>query len=336
MPHRTMYDEPAVRDLLRRQERIATHAQLVELGMPRSTITRRILPSGPWQRVLPGVVATHNGTITQRERLLGALRYAGPGAVVTGRAGLRLHGRRTTGLPGPEIPHILVEHDRRRNAHHFAVIERTRKMPTPAVLAGVPVAPQARCLVDVARRQEHVDAVRDIVAECVQSGGVSPQALGEALKQANRQRTAGARLALAEIDAGVRGVAEARVAELVEKSDLPEAMFNAVLFRPDGTIIGSPDGYFCHCAAGYEIDSFAYHFGRRLYTRTQRRQRRVLGDGVLLMAISPVDAYEDPGAFIRELGDLIHVAEQRIPPDLIVRRRDELPEGVPIRSLTRA
>lgn len=334
MPRRKLYDERAVRDLLRRQERIATHDQLVDLGMPRSTITRRILPSGPWQRVLPGVIAAHNGTISQRERLLAATRYAGTGAVVTGRAGLRLHGRRTTDLPGPEVPHILIAHDRRRNAHHFAVIERTRTMPTPVLLAGLPVAPQVRCLVDVARRQEHIDAVRDIVAECVQSGGVSPDALAEALRQANRQRTAGTRLAVGEIDAGVRGVAEARVAEVVERSSLPEAMFNPVLFRPDGTVVGSPDGYFRHCAAGYEIDSFAYHFRRRHYTKTQRRHRRVLRDGVLLMGISPVDAYEDPDAFIAELGDLIHVAEQRIPPDLIVRRRDEIPEGVPIRRLS--
>ncbi|MDQ3629322.1 MAG: hypothetical protein M3419_11015 [Actinomycetota bacterium] len=333
MPRRTKYDESAVRDLLRRQERIATHDQLARLGMPRSTITHRILPSGPWQRILPGVVAAHSGTVTQRERLLGAIHYAGPGAVVTGRAGLRLHGRRTTDLRGGEVPHILIRHERRRNAHHFAVIERTRHMPTPVLLAGVQVAPQTRCLVDASRRQEHVDDVRGLVAECVQSGGVSPRALAEALNQANRQRTAGMRLALAEIDAGVRGVAEARVAELVERSSLPQAMFNAVLFRPDGTPIGCLDGYFQHCAAGYEIDSFAYHFRRSLYTKTQRRQRRVLRENVLLMGISPVDAYENPDAFIQELGDLIHVAEQRTPPDLIVCHRDEVPEGIPLRDL---
>lgn len=336
MPRRTKYDETAVRDLLRSQERIATHDQLAQLGMPRSTITHRILPSGPWQRVLPGVVAAHTGTVTQRERLLAAVRYAGNGAVVTGRPGLRLHGRRTADLRGPEVPHILISHDRRRNAHHFAVIERTRHLPTPVFLAGLEVAPQARCLVDAARREEHVDAVRGLVADCVQSGGVSPRALAEALAMANRQRTAGTRLALAEIDAGLRGVAEVRVAELVERSSLPPTMFNAVLFRTDGTLIGSPDGYFPHCAAGYEIDSFAYHFRRRLYTKTQRRQRRVLRDGVLLMGISPVDAFENPEAFIEELGDLVQVAEQRVPPELIVHRRDEFPEGVPLRNLVSA
>jgi hypothetical protein len=173
MPRRAKYDEPAVRELLKRQDQVATHDQLVQLGMPRSTVTHRILPSGPWQRLLPGVVAAHAGTITARERLVGATLYAGLEGVVTGRPGLRLHGRHTTDLRGPEVPHILIPHDRRRNAHHFAVIERTRNLPTPVLVAGLRVAPQARCLVDTVRREEPVDAVRGIVAECVQSRDVS-------------------------------------------------------------------------------------------------------------------------------------------------------------------
>lgn len=328
-----MYDERAVRDLLRVQERIATHDQLAGLGMPRSTITRRILPSGPWQRALPGVIAAHNGTLTQRERLLAAVRYAGDGAVITGKSGLRLHGRRLGDLLGPDAPHVLIPHEHRRNAHHFAVIERTRHLPTSLQLSGLPVAPQVRCLVDAARRQEHVDTVRGVVAECIQSGDVTPRALHEAVSRANRQRTAGVRLALAEIDRGVRAVAEARVAEVVARSTLPDTMFNAVLFRLDGVFLGSPDGYFRHCAAGYEIDSFAYHFARSLYVASQRRQRSMLEEGVLMMGISPVDAFEDPDAFIEQLHHLLDVAEQRTPPELVVMRRSEFPEGQPIRNL---
>ncbi|CAN5230857.1 hypothetical protein BH24ACT12_BH24ACT12_03220 [soil metagenome] len=52
----------------------------------------------------------------------------------------------------------------------------------------------------------------------------------------------------------------------------------------------------------------AYHFGRQLYIKSQRLQRRAMRDGVLLMGISPVDAFEKPEGFIEELGDLIHVA----------------------------
>jgi hypothetical protein len=77
----------------------------------------------------------------------------------------------------------------------------------------------------------------------------------------------------------------------------------------------------------------AYHFGRQLYIKSQRLQRRAMRDGVLLMGISPVDAFEKPEGFIEELGDLIHVAGQRVPPDLIVRRRDQFAEGRPLPNL---
>jgi hypothetical protein len=322
VPRRKPYDQTAVHDLLRAQERIATHAQLVELGMPLSTITRWIGPRGPWQRLFPGVVLAHTGTPTRREVRLGALMYAGTGSVLSGLTGLRVHRVKSAERPGEEVAHILVPHERRRSGHHLAVVERTRHLPEPTTIQRLRVAPVARCLVDACRRTRQLDDIRALVSDAVQSGRCAPGDIVEALRRANRQRTALTREAIREIDAGLRSVAEVRASTAILASDLPVPLFNPKLYLPDGTFVASPDGYFEHCAAAYEVDSFAYHFDRGSYLRTQQRQRRVMGHGIMSIGVSPVDIYDDPSSFIEDLRALIFSAEQRATPDIIVRSAD--------------
>ena len=48
-----------------------------------------------WRSVLPGVVATHSGEVTELQRAWAAVLYAGPGACLTGDAALAVHGMRT-------------------------------------------------------------------------------------------------------------------------------------------------------------------------------------------------------------------------------------------------
>ncbi len=50
------------------------------------------LDLGRWTPLLPGVVATHSGEPTWAEKIWGAVLYAGPGAAVSGDAGLTLGG----------------------------------------------------------------------------------------------------------------------------------------------------------------------------------------------------------------------------------------------------
>lgn len=318
MPRRTDIDPVAIDLLLRRNERVATHAELMALGLPRSTITSRIRPSGPWQRVYPGVVVTHSGPISWRERLLGALQYAGDDAAITGESGLRLHGVELSRREVGDVPHVLIPHERRRTSHHLAVIERCRDIPKQTVRHGLPVAPVAKCLVDACRRIESLDRVRELVAACLQDRKCGARDLAEAVRRANRQRTALSRIAIAEIDAGVRSVAEAKVKKVLDATDLPRPLFNPILRTLDGRFIASPDGYFRHCAAGYEIGSFAYQLRRASYLKTQRRYRRTVKHGVLLMGVSPIVAYENPGGFVDDLRGLIAVAEQRRVPHIVI------------------
>jgi len=122
------------------REGVATHAELIAAGMAKSTIMWRIQPGGRWQRLLPGVVLMHSGRPTGRERLLGALAYAGPDSVLTGMSALRLYGLRTA---DSRRVHVLVPHDRRRQSHAFATVERTRYLPTRDQIRTVGLLPTA-------------------------------------------------------------------------------------------------------------------------------------------------------------------------------------------------
>jgi predicted transcriptional regulator of viral defense system len=302
------------------RERVATHAELVQAGVPISTVMFRIQPGGRWQRLLPGVVLMHSGRPTTRERMLGALAYAGPNAVLSGMAALSLHGLRTA---KPGAVQVLVPHERRKQNHGYAVVERTRKFPAPQSireLNGLPSASLARAVVDAARRLEEVNAVRNLVADAVQNHRLPLGELAQSVREAARQRTAISRLVMAEIEAGVRFAAEAQARVIIRGCGLPEPLYNVELLV-DGRIIAIPDGYFDEWACGYQIDSRRWHASPEDYELTTAKRGYAGRFGVLLLAVTPNRIFEDPDGFLEDLSGMITIARQRPAPMIAYRRR---------------
>jgi len=302
-------------------EQIATHAELVAAGLPISSVVYRIQPGGRWQRLLPGVVLMHRGQPTDRERLIGALAYAGPGAVITGMAALRLYGLRTA---MPRAVHVLVPHGRRKHNHGFAVIERTRRPPTGGEVIhrrGLPLAPLARAVVDACRRLEGRNAVRDLVSDAVQNHGLTLATLRNEIHLAARQRTALPRAVLAEMGEGVRFAAEARARELIRERGLPEPVYNVEVLDDDGAVIAIPDGYYPDLACGYEIDSRRWHMSPDSYEATTRRRGRAARYGIILVSVTPARVFEDPDGFLADLAGVLATASRRAAPIMRYRTR---------------
>lgn len=305
------------------RERIATHRELTAAGMAMSTITYRIRPDGRWQRLLPGVVAMHSGRPTTRERLLGALAYAGPDAVLTGMAALRLHGLRTATAGTVQV---LVPHGLHRQNHSYVVVERTRHMPAPQdvrAVTGLPTAPLARAVVDACRRLEDLNDVRNLVADAVQNHGLAITALAVEVRRAARQRTALGRRVLAEIEVGVRFAAEARARELIRQHGLPEPLFNCELVDADGNVIVTPDGYFPKWVCGYQIDSRRWHLSPDDYEWTTALRAYALRFRVILVPVTPTRVFTQPTGFVADLLGAIDTAKNRTPPTIAHRRRTQ-------------
>lgn len=318
MPTRRSLDHDRLATLIHQHEQVLTHAQLVEAGVPLSTVCQRILRRGPWQRLHPGVVLTHTGTPTQRERLLGALAYAGPDAVLTGLAALALHGCRVAG-PGDDV-HVLVPHTRRRQSRPGLIAERTRALPPPRVRRGLPLAPPARALVDACRTISRLDAVRALVADAVQSGLCGVDELVDALAAAARQRSALPREVLVEIAAGVRSAAEAWVRDVFARHGIAQPRWNWSLHTLDGEHVATPDGYWEALGAALQIDSMAFHLSPLDYKRTQRRARALGAYGIPLLPVAPGDVRADEAAFVREVRAFLAAnAHHQHPTDLVLR-----------------
>src|ERR1700688_4647484 len=90
----TNHDTAAVNAVIRSQDRVVAHRQLVELGFPERTIRNRTVPGGPWQRILPKTYLTQTGPPSPRQLKRAALLYgaqdSGRGALLTGVAALEL------------------------------------------------------------------------------------------------------------------------------------------------------------------------------------------------------------------------------------------------------
>ena len=86
----------------------------------------RVAPSGPWQRLLPGVYLAVTGTVTQEQREMAALLYAGSESLITGVAAARRHRLRA---PGPDVVDLLIPWTQRRQSMAYVRVHRTRRLP---------------------------------------------------------------------------------------------------------------------------------------------------------------------------------------------------------------
>lgn len=320
MPRRSDYETEEVRAHIESREQVVTHAELIALGVPKSVICRRMRKGGPWQWSLPGVVICHTGTPTAREKDLAALRYAGEGAVLTGRSALVKYGMKALAV---DRIHVLVPHRRERTSHHFVVIERTRHLPVPLIRGGLPVAPIARATIDAARRTRDEKEVTQAVAEVVQRRMCTPEELRDAVTIAATQRSGILRATLKQIDAGIRSVAESIARLALRHHSVEEPLWNVDLYDSDGSFIASPDGWWDEYGIALQIDSMQWHLSPEDYKRTQAVQRKLARHGVLVFPWAPGDIMRDRVGFRRAVREFLAMNRGRRRPDVTVVRRSD-------------
>ncbi|GAA0289741.1 hypothetical protein [Kineococcus aurantiacus] len=309
MPRPRTFDPADVDALLRRQDGIATHAQLVQTGMTVSTIARWA-NRGPWQRVLPGVVAGHRGTLTQRQRRLGALAYAGVDAVLSGEHAMDLHGTTTDRIRVLPQVLVLVPWTRTRLSSGFVTVERTERPPRVQLCAGLPTAPPARAAADAARHGADVDRVRELFGATLHRGRCTLAELVTEVLEGPTQRSAAARAVLTEASAGTRSAAEGRVHRVVARSSLPQPLWNEDVVV-GGLFVGTADAWWPDLGVALEVDSIRWHSTPGDLRRTQAKQRRYAAAGVLLLTVAPSDVTRDPAGFLRQLATTLEAGARR-------------------------
>jgi hypothetical protein len=105
MSRRSEFDASRLSRILLEQHYVISRAQAFSCEMSPRMLHRRVAQSGPWQRLLPGVYLGVTGTVTQDQREMAALLYAGQGSMITGVTAVRRHHLRT---PGPDSVDVLI------------------------------------------------------------------------------------------------------------------------------------------------------------------------------------------------------------------------------------
>lgn len=280
-----------------------------ELGMSRRTIYRRCLPGGPWRRLLPGIVQLNAGEPGDRQRIEAALLRGGPHVRVTGLWAARLHGLRRT--PEPGDVHILVPNERELTSWGFVIVERTTRLPAAIPRDRVPLAPVHRAVLDAARRMRDFDAIRAMLAEAIQRGRCTPNALAEELERGSQRGSALPRRALTELLGGAHSVAEGDLFWLWRRSGLPPAQRNVEIRDAQGKYVGTPDVWSDEVALAVEVDSKDCHYDVDGYARTLARNNRYAAAGVVVVQVLPSRIRKEPDGVLSELRAAYAVAARR-------------------------
>jgi len=296
------------------------HADLLEFGVLSSTIARRV-EAGVWDRSAYGVISLAGTPRTNEQRLAGAVLYAGRGAVLSGAAAARLHGleRVTKDPEGTAL--VLVEHGRHRVSRPPITVVRTHRLPTPMEIHGLPVAPVTRAVVEAACLITAVDDLRALLAESVQRRFTTARALRSELESGCGRGTARVRPVLAEIEDGVRSVPEAWARSIAASiEELPPMMWNPRLVLEDGTFLADPDGWLDDVGLAWEIHSFRYHADPDAFGDTMRRQARMTGHDVHVVAHTPRQLQEERAQVRRDLLAAYAAASRRPRPAVRAQR----------------
>ena len=287
----------AVNTLIRSQDGVVTHLQLVELGMSERTVRNRAVRGGPWQRILPGTYLTQTGPPSQRQLSRAALLYATQGtgrdAVLTGGAALELFGLRR--LPPRDRVHVLVAVDNKYATTGHVMLERTARMPARIVRDGLDCAPFVRALVDSARRATDIDEARAVMAEAVQRRFCTPRQILDEIRDGPTRRAKLARQVGLEMADGVRSPAEGWFREALARFGVPSPRWNAVLRDVvTGAVVAVPDALWPGCCVIVEVDSREYHLSPEEWRRTQERHAMLTALGFVVLHVAPARIKQDP------------------------------------------
>ena len=291
-------------------------AHLLELGVASKTIVRRTLPDGIWSRALPGLVFLKNRSLTPLERAVAASIYCGRDGVISGRAGLALHGLGTSG--SFEETFVLIPEAQHRRSVSFAAVERTWRMPTAESKSGLPVAPVVRCLCDAIRRMKNAEQCMAFVASVVQRGAATIEAIMKELDAGTTRGTAMPRRVLRELAAGAHSVAEAHAQKLYARSGLPPMTHNVAVRDESGRLLLVADNWLDDVALDWEIDSLEYHLSPAAHRATVERRERAQNAGIIVVTHLPSDIRDDPERVLSDLRSRYRQALARPRPHVTV------------------
>ncbi|WP_432069131.1 hypothetical protein [Streptomyces sp. AA1529] len=261
------------------------------------------------------------GLPTSDERLRAALRYAQGGAeqpgapfgppgraMITGLAALALHC--FAAAPSlldldridvlvPELGEPLGPGTRvplpSGCAYTSAHLVRTRIVPEPEEITGLPVAPVPRALADAVAQSADAEEVRGLLTEAVRGGHCEPQPVVRELTRARLLGLPHVADAVESLLAEGRALTEGLLYAMVFGQGLPDPCWNVELRVPGGPHLGAVDAYWPDQAVAVEIDARSPRAGAEAAWDACTHKRESLEQfGVTVLHVTPEKLREAP------------------------------------------
>ena len=276
------------------QHGIVTRAQLLQVGITRHEITRR-LRKGLLIREYRGVYRVGHRAPSTEARYLAAVFACGKGALLSGRAAAHLLGLVKGAAPPPEV---TTPTERRIDGI------RTRRSPQicrrdRSVFRGIPVTSVARILVDLAALLAP-GALARAVHEAEIGHRTTPDEVEALLARCPNVPGAGELRRVLRGDTPVTlSALERRFLALLSENRLPLPQTNR---RVGGHRVDCrwPERHLT-----VELDSYRYHHSRHAWEQDRRREREARARGDEFRRYTYGDVVESPRLMLRELSELL-------------------------------
>jgi very-short-patch-repair endonuclease len=296
--------ETRIATLAAAQHGVVTRTQLLQLGVGRSAIDRR-LRDGVLRVVHRGVFAV--GPLPGRyAREMAAVLACGEGAAVGGRSAGALFGL-TPPQPAAEPVYVIV--GRRTGRRQGIEAHRLDLAPDEVTrVEGVPVTTAARALLDLAAVLATAELERAL-AVADRERLATRASLETLLARRAHQRGAGALQAFLDLGrepAFDRSEAERRMLALLRRARLPMPAVNA---RIHGLEV---DFHWRAQQVVVEIDGFAFHSSRTAFEHDRQRDQLLAAAGIVVMRVTWWQLTREPLATVVRIAQLLTRQEMRL------------------------
>jgi hypothetical protein len=276
------------------QHGVVTRAELLAAGVTKRQIEKR-LASGALLPEYRGVYRVGHRAPSIEARYMAAVKAAGPGALLAGRAAAHLLGILKT--PPPE-PTVITPKPRRVQGLDTRVC-RGLEARDGTIVNGIPVTTVPFTLVDLAAEL----SVGDLARSCHEAGiryGTTPRQVDAVLE---RRRTAPGAKKLRKVLGGDERVTlsalERTFLRRLEEAGLPLPVTNRTA---SGRRV---DCRWPEHGLTVELDSYRYHRSRHAWEQDRRREREAYARGDQLRRYTHGDVFDDPAAMLGELRGLL-------------------------------
>ena len=250
------------------QERVVSRSQLLDAGLSRRAIARRV-ERGWLHRQHHGVYSVGTPNLTRRGRWMAAVLAAGPGAVLSHRDAAALWGI----LPSNRRLIEVSVPGRRRPREGLEIRSAILPPDETTTLDGIPVTTVARTLLDLAA-VESQDRLERALSEAERRGLADHTPLIELFERHPHAKGIAALKGLAPDTTVTRSQFERDFLAFCARHRIPRPQMNVALH---GFTV---DAHWPHADLVAELDGYDFHNGRVPFERDRARDRALLVAGI--------------------------------------------------------